>query len=200
MHHERSLNKTQGTRHEKRKSFSLGSSYLVSRSSSAGFTLVEMIVAIFVFSVVMVIATGALASIIGANRKAQAVKSVMNNIAFSVDSMTRALRVGTDYDCGVSSCALNGSESLTFTDVDGREIEYRFNEGTGQIERSIDGAGFLALTAPEVVIERLRFYVDGVDADGQPRVLIVVSGHAGAGRAETSFDIQTLVSQRILDR
>lgn len=45
-----------------------------------GFTLVEMIVAIFVFSVVMVISTGALVSIIGANRKAQSVKSVMNNV------------------------------------------------------------------------------------------------------------------------
>ncbi len=189
-----------GTRHEKQKRLSCSFSFLVSRSSSVGFTLVEMIVAIFVFSVVMVIATGALASIIGANRKAQAVKSVMNNIAFSVDSMTRALRVGTDYHCSGGACSRNGSDSLTFTDVDGREIEYRFNENDGQIERSIDGAGFLPLTAPEVVIERLTFYVDGVDANGQPRVLIVVSGHAGAGRAETTFDIQTLVSQRILDR
>lgn len=159
-----------------------------------------MIVAIFVFSVVMVIATGALVSIVAANRKAQSVKSVMNNVAFSVDSMTRALRVGTDYDCGVPSCASVGSESLSFIDVDGREIEYRFNEATGQIERAIDGAGFLALTAPEVIVERLAFYVDGVATDGQPRVLIVVGGRAGTGRSETTFDIQTLVSQRSLDR
>lgn len=165
-----------------------------------GFTLVEMIVAIFVFSVVMVVSTGALVSIIGANRKAQSVKSVMNNVAFSLDSMTRALRVGTDYDCGVSSCASEGSESLTFTDVDGREVQYRFNESSNQIERDIDGAGFQALTAPEVTVDRLMFYVDGVESDGQPRVLIVVGGRAGVGKSETVFNIQTLVSQRSLDR
>jgi len=165
-----------------------------------GFTLVEMIVAIFVFSVVMVISTGALVSIIGANRKAQSVKSVMNNVAFSLDSMTRALRVGNNYDCGVSLCASDGSESLTFTDVDGREVQYHLNTSTNQIEREIDGGGFQALTAPEVTVDRLMFYVDGVASDGQPRVLIVVSGRSGVGRSETTFDIQTLVSQRSLDR
>lgn len=192
-------NKRRDTSHEIQGTKDCSSS-LTSRAS--GFTLVEMIVAIFVFSVVMVIATGALVSIIGANRKAQSVKSVMNNLAFSVDSMTRALRVGTDYDCGISSCASDGSDSLTFTDVDGREVEYRLNESTDQIERAIDGAGFLALTASEVTVERLMFYVDGTDSsDGeQPRVLIVVGGHAGTGRSETIFNLQTLVSQRILDR
>jgi prepilin-type N-terminal cleavage/methylation domain-containing protein len=169
-------------------------------TTQKGFTLVEMIVAIFVFSVVMVISTGALVSIIGANRKAQSVKSVMNNVAFSLDSMTRALRVGTNYDCGVSSCASGGSESLTFTDVDGRDVQYRFNESSNQIERDIDGAGFQALTAPEVTVDRLMFYVDGVESDGQPRVLIVVGGRAGVGKSETVFNIQTLVSQRSLDR
>lgn len=165
-----------------------------------GFTLVEMIVAIFVFSVVMVVSTGALVSIIGANRKAQSVKSVMNNVAFSLDSMTRALRVGTDYHCDGSSCSRDGGDSLAFTDVDGREVEYRLNSTTDQIEREIDGGGFQALTAPEVTVDRLMFYVDGVDSEGQPRVLIVVSGRAGVGRSETTFDIQTLVSQRTLDR
>lgn len=165
-----------------------------------GFTLVEMIVAIFVFSVVMVISTGALVSIIGANRKAQSVKSVMNNVAFSLDSMTRALRVGSGYDCGVTSCSSEGSESLTFTDVDGREIQYRLNESTNQIERNINGEGFQALTAPEVTVDKLMFYVDGVESEGQPRVLIVMGGRAGVGKSETVFNIQTLVSQRSLDR
>lgn len=177
------------------------SAHLVARSSSSGgFTLVEMIVAIFVFSVVMVIATGALVSIMGANRKAQSVKSVMNNVAFSLDSMTRALRVGTEYDCGVSACASEGSNTLTFTDVDGRNIRYRLNKSTNQIERSIEGADFQGLTAPEVTVDRLMFYVDGVGSEGQPRVLVVVGGHAGSGRSETTFNIQTLVSQRSLDR
>lgn len=170
------------------------------QSYERGFTLIEMIVALFLFSVVMVVSTGALVSIVDANRKAQSVKSVMNNVSFALDSMVRALRVGDDYDCGVASCNTVGSNSLTFTDTDGREVEYRLSGG--QIERAIDGGAFFALTAPEVEIERLRFYVDGTEgSDGeQPRALIIVGGRAGQGRTETEFNIQTLVSQRILDR
>ncbi len=168
-----------------------------------GFTLVEMIVAIFIFSIVMVIATGSLITVIGANRKAQAVKSVMNNLNFSLDSMARAIRVGTDYDCGVSACAVDGSSEFSFIDTDGREVMYRLNDETSRIERSVDGGTFLTLTAPEVVVEYLRFYADGFESnDGeQPRVLIVLGGTAGeTERTRTTFNLQTMVSQRILDR
>ncbi|MBP9771849.1 MAG: type II secretion system protein [Candidatus Pacebacteria bacterium] len=169
---------------------------------NAGFTLIEMIVSIFIFSIVMVIATGSLVSILGANRKAQAVKAVMNNLNFSLDSMTRAIRVGTEYDCGVSSCSVDGSTEFSFIDTDGDEVIYRLNDITQRIERSVEGGSFLPLTAPDVTIERLRFYADGESDsdDEQPRVLIIVGGVAGNEKARTNFDLQTLVSQRILDR
>lgn len=170
---------------------------------TGGFTLIEMLVALFIFSVVMVIATGALVSVIEANRKAQSVEAVMSNVSFAIDSMSRALRVGTEYNPGPgSSCADGGASSMEFTDVDGRAVEYRFNGG--QIERRIGGAGnsFLAMTAPEVTIERFCLYVQGESpSDGeQPRILMLVGGRAGQGKTETIFDIQTLVSQRIIDR
>ncbi len=170
---------------------------------NGGFTLIEMIVSIFIFSIVMVIATGSLVTILGANRKAQAVKAVMNNLNFSLDSMTRAIRVGTNYDCGVSSCATSGSTEFMFTSTDGEDITYRLNQATNRIERREGSAGaFYALTAPDVTIERLKFYADGESESdtNQPRVLIVLSGVAGDARTQTRFDLQTLVSQRILDR
>ncbi len=173
---------------------------------NGGFTLIEMIVAIFLFSIVMVVATGSLVAILEANRKAQAVKSVMNNLTFSLESMTRAIRVGSEYECGTSNCAAEGSPSFMFTDTDGREIEYNFDENEHRIERSIDGSAFQPLTAPEVTISSLTFYLDGTDLtdsenEWQPRVLIVVKGIAGTSlRSQTTFNLETLVSQRTLDR
>lgn len=173
-------------------------------TSQKGFTLVEMIVAVFIFTIVMLVATGALISIVEANRKAQSVKSVMNNLNFSLDSMTRAIRVGNTYDCGIATCASDGSDAFTFISTDGEEIEYRYNETDQSIERSIDGGlSYQTLTAPEVDVEFLRFYVRGevVGDNEQPRVLIVVKGVAGTDdRTRTEFSLETMVTQRFLDR
>lgn len=167
-----------------------------------GFTLVEMIVAIFIFSVAMVIATGALVSILNANRKAQAVKSVMNNLNFALDSMTRSIRTGADYDCGVPSCDVNGSSEFSFINADGEEIAYRLNDGTKRVERSVATGSFLPLTSPGVIVNDLAFYLDGESGTDtlQPRVMIIMRGEAGTGKTRTTFDLQTLVTQRILDR
>src|SRR3989338_5238251 len=76
------------------------------RNTSRGFTLVEMIVAIGLFSVVMVVCVGALLSLVNANRKAQALQSVMNNLNIALDGMARSVRMGNTYD-GSTGCVGN---------------------------------------------------------------------------------------------
>jgi prepilin-type N-terminal cleavage/methylation domain-containing protein len=68
-----------------------------------GFTLVEMIVSLAIFAVVAVIAVGALLKVIDANKKAQSIQSSITNINFALESISRDIRVGTDYTCGNSS-------------------------------------------------------------------------------------------------
>lgn len=68
-------------------------------SKQKGFTLVEMIVSLAVFTVVALIAVGALLKITDANKKSQTMKSVINNLNFALESMSREMRVGTVYDC-----------------------------------------------------------------------------------------------------
>ncbi len=66
---------------------------------SRGFTLIEIIVSLGIFSVVAVIAVGALVRITSANRQAQAIQSGVNNISFVLDSISREMRVGTGFSC-----------------------------------------------------------------------------------------------------
>lgn len=167
-----------------------------------GFTLIEMMVAIFLFSVVMVIATGALVSILGADRKAQAVEAVMNNLNFALDSMTRAIRTGSHYDCGFSPCNGGGSTKFTFVDTDGQTVIYRYNAGTKRIERSINAGAFQPLTSPSITVTNLRFSAIGENGSDtiQPRVLITVQGTAGEGKAATDFNLEMLATQRVFDR
>ena len=173
------------------------------KKNNSGFTLVEMIVAVFIFSIVMIVATTAVVTMLDANRKAQATKTVMNNLNFALDAMTRAIRVGTDYSCSGSCSA--GEDNFTFIDSDGRTVIYRFLQakGGGRIEREVDGGGFLPVTAPDVHISNLTFYLEGgVQGDPtQPRLLIIVRGTAGpTTRTQVAFDLQTMITQRFLDR
>ena len=57
-----------------------------------------MLVSIALFAIVMVVCVGALLSLVGANKKAQALESVMNNLNISLDDMARSIREGTNYD------------------------------------------------------------------------------------------------------
>src|SRR3989344_3450237 len=66
---------------------------------SRGFTLIEMMVSTSIFIMVMVVAAGAILSISSANRKSQATKVAIDNLSFALESMSRHIRVGTDYSC-----------------------------------------------------------------------------------------------------
>jgi|AntRauTorcE11898_2_1112593.scaffolds.fasta_scaffold09984_1 prepilin-type N-terminal cleavage/methylation domain-containing protein len=73
------------------------------KHSTAGFTLIEMIVSLALFSVVMTIAVGALLVLIASNRQLQDEQAVLTNLSFALDSMTREIRTGTNYYCDSQS-------------------------------------------------------------------------------------------------
>jgi prepilin-type N-terminal cleavage/methylation domain-containing protein len=68
-------------------------------SSQSGFSLIEMIVSLALFSVVVTISVGALLVLIASNQQLQNEQSVMTNLSFALDSMTREIRTGTNYFC-----------------------------------------------------------------------------------------------------
>ena len=92
-----------------------------------GFTLIEVLVSTGIFTVVMVIALGALLAMVERDRKAQTLKTVINNLNFALDSMSRAIRTGEEYHCGSSSggdCVSVPSSYFTFTAADGKKVAY----------------------------------------------------------------------------
>lgn len=72
------------------------------QNHQAGFTLIEMIVSLAVFTTVIGISVGALLILIGTNQQLQAEQSVMTNLSFALDSMTREIRTGEYYYCASS--------------------------------------------------------------------------------------------------
>jgi len=81
------------------------------RTRQSGFTLIEMIVSLGVFSVVVTIAVGALLILIASNRQLQDEQAILSNLSFALDSMSRELRTGSNYFCQSHPNA-NGSGRL----------------------------------------------------------------------------------------
>ncbi len=169
-----------------------------------------MIVAVALFAIVMLIAVGALLSVVEANRKAVAMQSVINNLNVAIDGMVRSIRQGTTYRCEGSeivktpSNCPNGGDWIVFTTHNGTERTYRFEAGDKRITVRENGGQEFPLTAPEVAIESVNFYVVGAvrTDEVQPKVMIVIKGTAGVKgktNAESSFHIQATAVQRILD-
>jgi len=69
------------------------------RNKKRGFTLVEMIVSLALFSVVATVSLGALIKIVSANKKAQTLHATITNLNFALETMSREMRVGAKYDC-----------------------------------------------------------------------------------------------------
>lgn len=190
------------------------------KSTRDGFSLIEVIVSLAIFSMIMVIITGALLSIIAANRKAQSLQSVMGNLNFAVESMMRDMRTGTLYHCGENETISNvsiprncpsGGDWFAFEasggdrSTDSDQVVYRYDETNKSIERSTQGGAadtFFLITSPEVIIDKLTFYTLGALSNDnlQPKTIIIIAGNAGIARGtKTKFNIQTMVSQRVLD-
>ncbi|MCA9366806.1 type II secretion system protein [Candidatus Kaiserbacteria bacterium] len=72
---------------------------LRARTTQSGFTLIEMIVSLGLFSIVITVAVGALLVLIANNKQLQQEQGVMTNLSFALDSMTREIRTGTKYFC-----------------------------------------------------------------------------------------------------
>ena len=156
-----------------------------------GFTLIEMLVSISIFMSVMVIAMGSLISIINANKKSQAMKSVVDNVTFVLDSISRKVELGDDYKCsgavidfscvGEACNCTGGGTAIQYYDKNKNKIiQYAFvavpTEGDGNIQQRVcseggDTCSFFGswqnLTGPvsNVNIKNMTFYVLGVGAN-----------------------------------
>ncbi|MFN7088908.1 MAG: PilW family protein, partial [Candidatus Paceibacteria bacterium] len=66
-------------------------------SKNLGFTLPEMLVAFLLFSIIMGTTTGIFVSGFRSWRRVSSFLNVQNNVRFAIESISRELRTGADY-------------------------------------------------------------------------------------------------------
>lgn len=192
-----------------------------------GFTLVEMIVALGIFTIALFVAMNALLSVVNADRKSRGTRIATDNLNLTLEDISRRIRTGYSYNCGgnlgVADCVTPQS-ILAFTDQSNVRIIYKrgvgggaivggiaasgcgapYVAGQGCILRSDGGAAFVPGTSPEIDITSLNFFVSGSAVwpnTKQPEVIISMDGSLGTQPlTKISFKIQTSATQRAYDR
>ncbi len=200
-------------------------SVLRTQKNIHGFTLIEMMVALSLFTIVVTIAVGAFLSLIGSSKGIQSEQSVMTTLTFVLDSMTREIRTGANYYCGTknylesnnlstttrNNCT-NGNQGISFVESGisitknntSRRIAYFYDSSTESILRRVG----TSVTAESIVSQGIKvtnaqFFVTGTERLGdsdtemvQPTVTIVLEAQDETGAVTT---LQTTITQRELD-
>lgn len=194
-------------------------------SSQAGFTLIELMVSLSLFVIVVLAVIGSLYSVNRASQKAASMRTVLDNLNFAMDAMSRSIKTGHHLWCqppenGVYSITDNhncpmGSgqahDSLQLVNTLGQKeiVQFRLDTDRKEIQKRTrvsetqPWGDWIAMTTPQISVETLSFYVDGANiAQGnndflQPSVIIVVKGSVTANDGEIiPFSLQTVASQR----
>ena len=187
-----------------------------------GFTLIEVLVAVALFTIVVTVSVGALLVILDSNRKAQNISNTINNAFFSFETITRLMRTGVSYHCGSSGSITSprdcpsGDTEAYFTDDRGQFVHITFDTSTatGTIMEEIDvdgasnGVSFgpeYPLTADDFDVEYLVFTITGSETvsggdRNQPLTTVVLDGITNKGKKwESELKLQSTVAQRMLD-
>ncbi len=197
------------------------------KSGQQGFTLVEIMVAVSIFTIVVTIGMGALLAVNNAYKKTKDRRQAVASVSSAIEYLMREMRTGYSFTCnnyqntvlvpGTSNVSTdcfpptNPSQGITFLDQDrNQQVIYLNTSSTvGRIYKNTFAAGLpgqpVPITDPSIVdIEDLNFYLKGVADDPQtfvyvqPVVVVQIKGKV-VGQANSDFTFQSTISQRLLD-
>jgi type II secretory pathway pseudopilin PulG len=188
-----------------------------------GYTLIEVLTTITIFLLISGSVTGLFFSSVMAQRKALASQKVFDNISFTLEYMSRALRMAKkdiDGSClgasfikwNYSTSTLTGEKGIRFLNYNKKCQEfYLSNDGIIYERKSDDNTNNFVSNLPmtpsdfEISTTTSKFYVQGAPqppADNlQPRVTIFLDVKTKGAKPESiaKIQIQTTISQRDLD-
>jgi len=196
----------------------------ISKTKSGGYTIIETMIATSLFIIVVMAGMGALLNANRVHQKSQAMRSIIDNLSFVMEEMSRNLKTGYRYQCfdkgvnpsgglgGAASCPDGGA--IAFESGEGDPADpndqwvYYMDLAIGKLYKSVESAQFgtfYQLTPDEVVLDSVSgFSVLGAESPDegdqqQPFVTIRLVGTITSKGIVTPFSLQTSASHRLID-
>ena len=178
-------------------------------NKKTGFTLIEIMVAVSIFVIVAFIVTSTLLVILDASRRANKIRLIVDNINFSLDSMSFKIKFGKNYTLNTLH------NTFSFFDRDNHPVSYCLNQNAivkcqySECEDAscsfpacgdINGTLFnycQFITTPEVSVTDLKFHQS--TCGGGPclneQYVILVKAETLIKSQTINLEFQTSISQ-----
>ena len=151
-----------------------------SSTRRSGFTLIELMIGMGLFSIVMTVVISIFVSSLRSSRFISLQASAVDNLSLSVEQIAREVRTGFGFSAG--------SGTLSYTNDDGEAVSYAFTNG-----RIIKNG--VPLTDERIKVTG-SFLVNDFGGTTTPR--ITITAKATDERNRTLANIQTSVSARLI--
>ena len=171
-----------------------------------GFTIIEMLVAVTIFTLVFGAATGVFVSSLRAQRQSLAYQELLDQTSYLMEYMSRAIRMAKKDDIEIGGVSLNclsgdkvnyefSGQCLKFRNYKNECQQFCLND-TRLKETKAGDENYL--TAEDLNVENFNVTLDGeTQTDNfQPTVAISLEIE---GKEQARIKIQTTISQRDLD-
>lgn len=174
-------------------------------TTKKGFTLIEMLISVFIFALVMSIAGGLFAAGISSQRKTLERNQLLNESSYALEYMSRALRMARKDDLEPPDC-LSGTK-VNYEDT-GNGIRFKnynkecqeFYLSNARLYQEKNGVNS-ALTSSQIEVTAFRIEGQATwdqDDTEQPRVTFFLEVKP-KGKENPKLKLQTTLSQRNLD-
>lgn len=176
-------------------------------NKNKGLTLIELLVAALIFSIVIGAAMGVFISAIKLQRYNLAHQQLLSQASFAVEYMDRAIRMAVKDDgfCGFAEQnykVSDGNRKIEFKNYKGECQEFFWDTSDNQLKvYKTDFGTPLILTSDDFEITSFNFQVSGDDIGDniQPKVTVSMDIKGKGLGQQPRIKIQTTISQRNLD-
>lgn len=182
-----------------------------------GFTLVEVLISLLIFSIVITMAVGALFSMVDAGEESRSTNSVMENLSVALETMAQTVQSSSNYAPGsltatpiAGICVNSTAESALYIKPSTgsylniglastqqiTDIVYGLQNSqiVERIDYSNGSSTIIPITAAEVHVTNLTFWINNCSLSKQS-VLMAINGFSETRQNnKVNFNIQTTMT------
>jgi len=171
-----------------------------------GFTLVEMLVSLAIFSILLVAVLNTFVKGYYYQKRVAEMQAVEREGSYLMELISREIRMASDINN--SQADLDGAYKLTFRDHDGSPIQYCFTDAHGNCSNAHSGENFSVrrdngdwqqVNSSGVKVTNLSFFTSESFSDTQPLITISMRIQS-VKEPSVSTVLQTSVAMRLYNK